>query len=220
MAPADGAGPPPLAACTSPLTTASTMSPRTSSMTAAPRIVSASGRRMTPRSFSTRAVMPTLVAVRVAPTNTPTSMCALRKEPGGDPPAEGERHGQSDQGDQRRRRARPGEGPQIGLEPDVEEQDEDAHLGEDVERGLTLDEADALVAEQGRQEVAEADPHDQLAEHRRLAPPLGQEAAGLGRDHEHGEPEQDRAGGAGLGRRGPRRRRGEPHDEADSQGRA
>jgi hypothetical protein len=39
-----------------------------SSMTAAPRMIWASRVWVTPRSFSTRAVMPTLVAERVAPT--------------------------------------------------------------------------------------------------------------------------------------------------------
>lgn len=50
-----------------PATTARTTSPRISSMTAAPRITRASSERARPRSVSTRAVMPTLVAVSVAP---------------------------------------------------------------------------------------------------------------------------------------------------------
>jgi hypothetical protein len=56
-----------------PLTTASTMSPSTSSMTAAPRMMRPSTLAVRLRSPSTRAVMPTLVAVSVAPTNQWTS---------------------------------------------------------------------------------------------------------------------------------------------------
>ena len=57
------------AASMMPATTASTISPMTSSITAAPRMIRPSLLAVRPRSASTRAVMPTLVAVRVAPTN-------------------------------------------------------------------------------------------------------------------------------------------------------
>jgi hypothetical protein len=50
-----------------PLTTARITSPSTSSMTAAPRMILASFVRVASRSRNTRAVMPTLVAVRTAP---------------------------------------------------------------------------------------------------------------------------------------------------------
>jgi hypothetical protein len=52
-----------------PATTASTIRPMTSSITAAPRMMRPSLLEVWPRSASTRAVIPTLVAVRVAPTN-------------------------------------------------------------------------------------------------------------------------------------------------------
>src|ERR1051325_6752404 len=60
-------GVPALAAAMTPLSTARMTSPNTSSTTAAPRITRASGVVLLPRSCSTRAVIPTLVAVRVAP---------------------------------------------------------------------------------------------------------------------------------------------------------
>jgi hypothetical protein len=53
-----------------PLVAARMTSPRTSSMTAAPRMIRASGVLDLPRSCITRAVIPTLVAVRVAPMKT------------------------------------------------------------------------------------------------------------------------------------------------------
>src|SRR6267143_2994591 len=53
-----------------PLTTAKSASPRTSSTTAAPRTTCAAGSCSRPRAERTRAVIPTLVAVRVAPMKT------------------------------------------------------------------------------------------------------------------------------------------------------
>ena len=52
-----------------PSTTASTIRPSTSSTMAAPRMTRDSRASVTPRSLSTRAVMPTLVAARLAPRN-------------------------------------------------------------------------------------------------------------------------------------------------------
>src|SRR5581483_8206750 len=57
------------AASMAPPTIARITSPSTSSITAAPRMTRASAERDLPRSLNTRAVMPTLVAVRVAPRN-------------------------------------------------------------------------------------------------------------------------------------------------------
>ena len=60
-----------------PPTTASTINPMTSSMTAAPRMMRASAVCRRPRSLNTRAVIPTLVAHRVAPTKACTyTLCA------------------------------------------------------------------------------------------------------------------------------------------------
>ena len=55
-----------------PVTTARVIRPRMSSTTAAPSTTLAAGSWSRPRSASTRAVMPTLVAVKVAPTKTAT----------------------------------------------------------------------------------------------------------------------------------------------------
>src|SRR5438874_1836677 len=57
-----------VAAATKPLTTDRTTKPMTSSATAAPKMIRASLVSDLPRSFSTRAVIPTLVAVSVPPT--------------------------------------------------------------------------------------------------------------------------------------------------------
>src|SRR4029079_4810276 len=61
-----------------PVITASTINANTSSTTAAARITWAVLVRASPRSFSTRAVMPTLVAVRLAATNA----CVNAKDEG------------------------------------------------------------------------------------------------------------------------------------------
>jgi hypothetical protein len=60
--------PPEAAAVAMPPTTARTISPRTSSRMAAPRMICPSRSWVTPRSFKTRAVIPTLVAESAAPT--------------------------------------------------------------------------------------------------------------------------------------------------------
>ena len=63
-----------------PETTARTSSPSTSSITAAPRTIRPSVLSAFPRSPSTRAVMPTLVAQSVAPTNqSAREFCAGKK---------------------------------------------------------------------------------------------------------------------------------------------
>src|SRR6266542_1701038 len=68
-----------------PTTTERTMRPRTSSTTAAPKIVWATRSFKRPKSGSTAAVIATLVAVRVAPTNKATvkALPALPIEPAG-----------------------------------------------------------------------------------------------------------------------------------------
>lgn len=68
MARGESAGSPVAAAATAPLATARTTRPSTSSMSAAPRMICPSRLWVTPRSFKTRAVIPTLVADNVAPT--------------------------------------------------------------------------------------------------------------------------------------------------------
>ncbi len=62
--------PPVLAAPMTPETTERITRPSTSSITAAPRMILDSRAESLPRSASTRAVMPTLVAARVAPMKT------------------------------------------------------------------------------------------------------------------------------------------------------
>src|SRR5215207_1386278 len=64
-----------------PPTIASAMMPSTSSRTAAPRIVTPSGVSSLPMSLSTRAVMPMLVAARMAPTNSAGTMADSPGEP-------------------------------------------------------------------------------------------------------------------------------------------
>ena len=70
----------PARGASNPESTASTISPRTSSITAAPRMIRPSLLSARPRSASTRAVIPTLVAQSVAPTNQSASEPCVAKK--------------------------------------------------------------------------------------------------------------------------------------------
>jgi hypothetical protein len=112
------------------------------------------------------------------------------------PPAERERHDHADQRHQQRRGADARQRAQVGLEADVEQQQQHADLGQHLQRRLVADEREAGGAVRERQQVADADPDQQLAEHRRLAQPHREQAAELRRQQQRGEPEQH-----GTGRR-------------------
>ena len=129
-----------------------------------------------PKSFRTRAEIPMLVAVSVAPTNRWASIGIVGQQPPRGPPPEHERDGHADGGDERGRGADPDEGPQVGLQADAEQQDQHPDLGQHVEGGLAAHEGDPMFAEEGGEQVPRADPHEQFAEDRRLAPSFRQDA--------------------------------------------
>ena len=122
--------------------------------------------------------MPTLVAVKVAPTKTARSagwpshdMTAV---------ADGERRRHADEGDERGLRPGPQQLTQVGLQADLEQKDQDAELGQGVQHLRLVDQPqDAGADEHARQ---------QLAQDRGLADPLHGLARQLG-----GEPDQDEA---------------------------
>ena len=160
---------------TTSLTTARMMSPMTSSITAAPSTTWLSGSCSRPRSESTRAVMPTDVAVSVAP--------STRSASGGRPSAlarditQREGHDHAHHRHRERRRAHLQHLLQVGLEPDLEEEDDHADLGERLD--------DRLVrVDQPEQRRAEQHAGEQFADHRRLAHALEEVAQQLGqREH-------------------------------------
>ena len=146
--------------------------------------------------------MPTDVAVRVAPMKMPAvarSALAIagcgRQNPVDEAQGEGQRH--ADRGHGQRGGADAEHLLEVGLEADLEEQEEDAQLGEDVHqlgrRTVGGDHAEDAAAEQ--------DSRDQLAEDRRLADALRRVAEHLGGD-EHGGEDEEEAGGVrpALGR--------------------
>ena len=105
-------------------------------------------------------------------------------------------------------RADPDEGPQVGLQADAEQKNQHPDLGQHVEGGVAAHEGDPAFAEERGEEVPRADPHEQLAEDRRLAPSFRQNAAALRGQHEERQRKQDRAGpGRGVGRPRPRAER-------------
>ena len=129
---------------------------------------------------------------------------SLGQQPSRGPPPEDERRHHADCGHQRGGRPDPGEGPQVRLQPDVEQQDEHPDLGQHVKRGVAAHEGDPAFTEEEREQVCRADAREELAEDRRLPPPLGQEPAALRRQDEERQPEQDRPGaGRGVGRGRP-----------------
>ena len=96
----------------------------------------------------------------------------------------------------------------VRLEPDLEQQQDDADLRQDADPDVGAEELEPRVAEQ--RQVAEDDADDQLAEHRRLMDALGDRAADLGADqddHQADEHRCHRIAVIGRGRPLPARRR-------------
>lgn len=93
------------------------ISPRMSSTIAAPSTTFAAPPQRRPRSASTRAVMPTLVAVNVALTKAARS--ARVAEPRHGTVADGKRHRHADEGDERGLRAGQQQLAEIGLQADL-----------------------------------------------------------------------------------------------------
>jgi hypothetical protein len=138
---------------------------------------------------------------------------ALRQQPCRDAPPERHRGHDAEHGDQERGRAHPDESPQVGLQPDLEEQQQHADLGQEVQRGNGPEEVGAVTADDQRHEVAETHAHQQLAEHRWLPPALDDETADLRRGYEQGDRKERRPDPAIFSTGGPRRR----DDEGDAE---
>ena len=170
---------------TRPVTTVKITSPRMSSITAAPRMICPSTSRSRPRSDSTRAVIPTLVAVKVAP----AMIAAMLVSPSALQTANPRPNGKNDahDGDCRRGRSHPHKHPDISLQADRQEQDEDPQLREHVHRLVAR--ADQVQARLAHDHTA-----DEFPQNRRLTDPLGQRSADLGHsqhDHQHREQVRD-----------------------------
>ena len=122
-----------------PVTTLRMTRPSTSSMTAAPMMMRASGVLIRPRSASTRAVMPTEVAVSVAPTKMAAVVEIARaargvRRVGPVGVAQPERQHDAHDRDGERRGPDPEHLAEVGLEPDLEQQQQHAELGQDVDQ--------------------------------------------------------------------------------------
>ncbi len=99
----------------------------------------------------------------------------------------------ADEGNERRGWAHAQQGLQIDLETDVEEQHQHADLGQKGQGVIRARVGEHLHARQNQGEVAEADPRQQLAEHRRLSETLRQQPAGLRGQNQDGDREEQRA---------------------------
>src|SRR5262249_12214644 len=83
-----------------------------------------------------------------------------------------------------------------GLEPDLEEQDEDAQAGQHVHAGVFLEVLETVEADE--RQVAEDDPGEKLAEDGRLAEAQHEVAADFRGQKNHGDREDDRGPGVGV----------------------
>ena len=99
----------------------------------------------------------------------------------------------------------PGESAQIRLEPDLEEQQQHADLGQKTQGGIGLEQLGAMTADDERHEIAEAHAHQQLAKNRWLSQALDHKTADLRRSHEQGNGEERRPDPVTFARRRPRR---------------
>ena len=174
--------PPRSAAATRPVTTARMISPWTSSMIAAPRMIRASLVCDRPRSFRTRAVIPTLVAVSVAPRKIWAYAPASGISQCANSPAEHERPNHAQRRDQQRRQSDLQHLADRRFEADLKQQQDDTQLRQQVDRRVGLQVFEA--AEAGQREIAEQHPGRQFTEHGRLAKPGGEMAANLGSDED------------------------------------
>jgi len=90
-------------------------------------------------------------------------------------------------------------------EPDLEEQQQHADLGQNTQGGIGLEQLGAMTADDERHEIAEAHAHQQLAKNRWLSQALDHETADLRRGHEQGNGEESPPDPAALARGRPRR---------------
>ena len=104
-----------------------------SSITAAPSTIWLSGSCSRPRSLSTRAVMPTLVAVKAAPATMHSILSWPKKWQTRYPPAKGSTTPTI--GHRGRRRAGPQQLDQVGFQPDLEQENHHADFLQEMEDG-------------------------------------------------------------------------------------
>ena len=115
---------------------------------------------------------------------------ALRQQPRGDAPPQRDGRDHAEHGDQKCGRAYTNQRPEIGLEADVEEENEDANLGEDAERAVHPKLFEKRATRHERQDVGEADANKQLAKHRRLSPAFHEKSTQLRECYQDGDREQ------------------------------
>ena len=84
----------------------------------------------------------------------------------------------------------------VGFQADVEEQQDDADLGQDLDPQVGAQEVEEVDPDEG--EVAQEDAEHQLAQDRRLADALEHLAAELGHREDDGDAEEDRHDGAAV----------------------
>ena len=118
---------------------------------------------------------------------------AAGQEPGRDSPAERQGRGDTDERHEQGRGADPDEQADVGLEPHVEQQDEDSDLGQDLKGRLGLHVRDRFGAAEQDDQAGEGDADHELAEHRWLAEPLGREPAEVGSEQGNAGREEDPA---------------------------
>jgi hypothetical protein len=115
------------------------------------------------------------------------------KEPGRRGPAEGDGRDHPDQGHQGGGRADPQERREVGLDADIEQEDEHADLGQESQGGIDAGLAQLFHPRHEERQVAQANPGDELAQDRGLARPLREDSSHLGGEDQHGHGKQQRA---------------------------
>ena len=188
MSSADWVSSPVAAPVTSPIA----IRARMSSITAAPRTTRENVRSSTPSSPRTRLVIPMLVAHRARPTNAAVSISAPIAKPEPDPGRDRQDH-RDDRGQDRR----PADRQQVveaHLQPDREQQDDHAELGEDRGRLAGVDEPERIGTDDEATE--------QLADDGGLTQATSDLLAELRADEQDEQAEQDvgRRLGGGRGR--------------------
>ena len=178
-----------VAAAIHPVTIARITSPSTSSSTAAPKMMRASRVCIFERSRSTRAVMPMLVAASAAPRKTCGYQLPL--PPDGASAADARRaEAQAEDGTQQRHPRGPSAyGHDVANregQAHLEEEDQAAELGDDVDRRIVAKPADGSES----REIAERGTREELPEDCQLPEAHRQVTAGLRRDEHDGERER------------------------------
>ena len=160
----------------------STTRPMTSSATAAPSTIRASVVASARRSPNTRAVMPTLVAVRAAPTNRAVLKSSPISRIAPSPSTSGATT--PTVADQQRRAADLAQLAEVHLHADLEQQEDDADLAERAEHLV-------VAADQVEHRRADEDAGDDLADDGRDADALGDLGRQLGGDEDDQDVAED-----------------------------